>query len=411
MTEDRNFDYATGRMTLKVGKVSYSQFIKVTIARDLQDIAGTFSVQMEDNARLRQALAVWLGDDVGTAQPLDCGQTCELAIDGETVLIGSIEKLDLAWDAAHIHCEIAGRDRTGRLVDCAALPDGPAELHGLDLLAVCKTVCDPYGIPVRADVDIGAPFERLALYPHESAMQFLEKASRQRSVLLTSDGVGGLLLTRGGKTRGPAPLVIGDNLLHMGLVRDWTKRFSRYIVKGQSAIVHPGAAALDSTVVPIDEDATTEPGDASTMQAAGILMTGEARDPEVTEYRPFVRVVRTQAGMSSVQEQADWALRVARGQSEHVKATVLGWRDGPQQALWRPNQVVLVSDPYSGINKDMLIAGVDFTFGPDGMRTELRLAGVSAFDRINEPPRRRHRDRHSAQTGPLDSTVVPLKAD
>ena len=413
---DRNFQVATDRVTLKVAGVILNKFVSVSIARDLQDIAGVFRVEVEDDARLRRALPVWLGDDTGNQKAINTGQACELAIDGETVLIGTIEKLDLEWDSTSIGAKIAGRDRTGRLADCAALPDGPAQFRNTDLLTVARTVCDPFGIPVRADVDIGAPFELLALHPHETALTFLEKATRQRSVLLTSDGVGGLLLTRGGKTRGPASLILGDNMLKMGLSRDWTHRFSRYIVKGQSAKVHAGAgaAALDSSLTPADDgDSTDAPGPASTAAAGSIVMTGEAIDPEITEYRPHVRIVRTQSGMSSVQEQAEWALRVARGQSEQVHVTVLDWRDGPKRALWRPNQVVTVTDPYSRIDTDMLIAGVDFEFGQDGMKTVLRLAGVTAFDRINEAARRRpgHHRRHAAgQSGPLDSDLAPLGA-
>lgn len=391
----------------------FTQFSKVDIARDLQDIAGTFALDCVDEARLRQALPVWLGNGTTKQQAIIAGLGVELLIDDETVLIGWIEKLSLKWSASKIECHMAGRDRTGDLVECGALPDGPAEFKNVDLLHVARHVCDPFGIPVRADVDIGAPFERLAAAPHESALAFLEKAARQRSVLMTSDGVGGLLLTRGGKTRAPAPLTAGDNVLDIGVDYDWTHRFSRYIVKGQTGHAHGGSAVLDHSVEPLDGDdpAPSAPGSASGAAAHSIVMTGEARDPEVTRYRPVVRVVRTQAGSSSVQEQAEWALRVAKGQSEQVHITVLDWRDGPKRDLWRPNQVVLVSDPYSGLDKDMLIAGVAFSFGADGMKTALRLAGVTAFDRINEPQHRRQRHHKQDERHVLDSSLAPpLKA-
>ena len=406
---DRNYIKTTNRVKMKLGGFIFAAFGNVEIARDLKDISGTFHMDCLDQVRLRQALPVWIDSGFTNQKAIDAGMACELSIDDETVLIGWVEILSLKWDATRIECQISGRDRTGDLVECAALPDGPAEFKGVDLLHVAQLVCAPYGIPVRADVDVGAPFDRLAALPHQSAMQFLESASRQRSVLLTSDGVGGLLLTRGGKTRAPAPLTVGDNAVSVEFTRDFTHRFSRYIVKGQTRRGHGTAAALNGSLAPDGGTAAPAPGPASAAAAGHIVMTGEARDPEITRYRPRVLMVRTQSGMSTVQEQAEWALRVAKGMSEQFHIPVLDWRDGPKRDLWRPNQVTLVNDPYSGLNKDMLIAGVMFTFNNDGAGTAIRLAGVTAFDRINEAQRHRARGRRGAGSpgspGSLDSSL------
>jgi prophage tail gpP-like protein len=404
---DRNYIKTTNRVKMKLGGFIFSAFGNVEIARDLKDISGTFKMDCLDQVRLRQALPVWIDSGFTSQKAIDAGMACELSIDDEPVLIGWVEILTLKWDATTIACHISGRDRTGDLVECAALPDGPAEFKGVDLLHVAKQVCALFGIPVRADVDVGAPFDRLAATPHQSAMEFLESASRQRSVLLTSDGVGGLLLTRGGKTRAPAPLTVGDNAASVEFTRDFTHRFSRYIVKGQSGRGHGHtAAALDGTLAPDGGTAQAAPGPASTAAAGHIVMTGEARDPEITRYRPRVLMVRTQSGMSTVQEQAEWALRVAKGMSEQFHIPVLEWRDGPKRELWRPNQVTLVTDPYSGLNKDMLMAGVMFAFNHDGARTVVRLAGVTAFDRINEAQRHRAKGgRGNGAARSLDSSL------
>ncbi len=404
----------TTRVTLKIGSYTFTRFREVRIERDLQQIAGRFHVKCVDEARLAAALQAFLGTS-GDTPAIDPGLRCEIALDGDTVLIGWIDKPRFQWSALSIECDFTGRDRTGDLVDCAALPYGPSEFRNVDLLHVANVVCQPFGIPVRADVDIGAPFDVLAQHPHQTAMQFLESASRQRAVLLTSDGVGGLLLTRGGNTRGPAPLEMGGNIHAAEAEIDWSHRFSDYFVKGQTKRGRGGIAApLDHTVVPLSATPppAATPGPASKTEASGIVMTGHAVDPEITRWRPTVRMVRTQSGMSTVQEQAEWMLRVARGQSEQLHYDVLDWRAGDDNALWKPNQVVAVWDPYAGFDKDMLIAGCDYQFGPHGTKTRLRIVGVTAYDRINEPER--HRSRRSgkgAGHGPLDSKVQPLTAD
>lgn len=403
----------TNRVTLKVGGFAFALSTEISIERDLQQIAGRFRVKCVDLVRLAAALPYFMGLP-SEGPKLKAGLACELLLDGDPVLIGYIDKAQFKWTGTAIEAEFNGRDRTGDLVDCAALPNGPAEFHNVDLLHVANVVCAPFKIPVRADVDVGAPFDNLALHPHQTGMEFLESASRQRSVLLTSDGVGGLLLTQGGKTRAPAALRMGENIQDADAEFDWSKRFSDYFVKGQTTKNRAGIAApLDSTVVPLSSapPPPSAPGPASAAESPAIVMTGHAIDPEITRWRPTVRLTKTQSGMSTAQQQAEWALRVARGQSEKLEYIALDWRAGPDRKLWLPNQIAAVWDPYAGIDKDMLIAGCEYDFGPRGIKTRMRLVGVTAYDRINEAERKRSRaPTKSAAQGPLTTTVTPLSA-
>jgi prophage tail gpP-like protein len=407
----------TARVTMKVGGYSFTTFTKAVIERDLQNISGRFELDLMDQARLAGALPVQIGNLPPLPTVLKAGMAVELAIDGETVLIGWIGKVSGSWRADTIRMRISGRDKTGDLVECSALPKGPAEYRGVDLLHVAQAELAPFGITVRADVDIGAPFDRLSRHPHETVMTFLEKAARQRAILLVSDGVGGLLLTRGGSSRAPDDLIVGGNVQEEQFEDDHDKRFSDYYVKGQTdqhAQRTGKTPALDSTVEPLDDDEpTTAPGAASATEASSILMTGHAIDPEITRYRPTLRLTRSQSGMSTTQEQAEWMLRVARGEADRLRFTVLDWRSGSANALWRPNQVAYVYDPFGERSKDMLIAGVTYLFDEQGERTELRIVGVTAYDRINEADRKPGKKPKSGAAGgaPLTTTVSPLTAD
>ncbi len=400
----------TARVVIRIGGIALTRFSRVSIVRDLRDIAGSFDVTCQDVARALQALPVNM-DRPPYMKMLRAGLTCTVEIDGETVLDGYVDATFPSYTADGMGMRIVGRDRTGDLVDCAALPSGPAEFRGVDLLHVAQTVCAPFNISVHSETDIGAPFERLAVRPHETALQFLEGAARQRSVLLVSDGVGGLLLTRGGSSRAPDGLAFGTNIWAAQAEDSWRGRFSDYYVKGQTD--HRSARAgrspaLDHDATPLADDAEDPAYEA--VESSGVLMTGHAQDPEITRWRPTVRLTRSQSGMSSTQEQAEWMLRVARGQGESITYTVLDWRAGGSSALWRPNQISAVDDPYADIDKDMLIAGVTFTFDDKGEKTMLRVCGRTAFDRINEAERRRHRWRDRRPTAPGDSAPSPLRA-
>jgi prophage tail gpP-like protein len=376
----------TQAVTLKAGGVMFTDFVGVHIERDLQALAGRFELVCFDKIRAGAAL----GPPPTVPTPLLTGAAAQVAIDGETVLIGWIDKVSLHADGDTLSCTVTGRDKTGDLVDCAALPAGPAEFRNVDLLHVAQTVCAPFGIPVRADVGIGAPFVRLSCHPQETARSFLDVAARQRALLVTSDGVGGLVLTRGGVTRAPESLWFGVNVLDVNSDDDWSHRFSDYFVKGQTPAANGRRVgvppALTHGVTPTGAAATSAPGAASSIEAGGAIMTGHAIDPQVTRWRPTVRLARSQAGSSTVQAQAEWALRVARGQSHALHYRVLDWRDKPGGTLWRPNQVTGVWDPYCGIDGDMLIAGVAYGYDEEGMLTTLRVVDRSAYDLIDLAP-------------------------
>jgi prophage tail gpP-like protein len=391
--------FSTDRVTLTVNGVRYSTWRELAITRDLREITGKFTLRYFDAGRAAAAMPPGAGSPVPS--PLLRRQRCRLAIDGETVLDGWIDHIGGSWQDSQLDAQVAGRDKTCDLADCAAAPNGPAEWRNATLLQIAQQICAPFGITVRAETDIGAPFPRLAISPHETALSLLEKAARQRGVLVVSDGVGGLLLTTGGHSPAPADIRVGVNAQCTRFSYDDRRRYSDIYVKGQSekAAGHRGGGAPRLTHA-YSPAALSIPPTAQTIEAAGILITGHATDPEVTRWRPSVRLTRTQSGGATAQMQAEWAVRVARGASEELLYTVLDWRAGG--VLWRPNTVVRVVDPYAGIDDRMLIRSVTYRIGPDGPApytpvTEIGVVGLTAFDRINDAtPKRPIRPKASA---------------
>jgi prophage tail gpP-like protein len=395
-------------LTVTIAGQLFNNVIAAEVNRDLRNLAGTFEIKLVDEARIRAALIAQIGQP-SINPPIKRGDPITLAIDGEPILVGWINLPRFRWNADEIECTITGRDKTGDLVDCAALPTGPTEFRGVDLLHVANVVCAPFGIPVRADVDIGAPFDRLAVHKHMTGLAFLESATRQRSVLLTSDGIGGLVLTRGGTTRGPAALAIGENVHEVDAEFDEETRFSDYFVTQDTVANRSGAPAFTHTSAPsVTELAGGVPLVRTATEAATIGQIGHATDPEVTRWRPTLQYTRSQSAMATVQEQAEWRSRVAKGQSDRVRMTVLEWRAGAGNILWRPNQIVPVWDPYSGIDRDMLISAVRFRYENQTRKTTLCVVGPSAYDRINEADRRRR--GRTVNNSPGRVVVQPLSA-
>jgi prophage tail gpP-like protein len=373
----------------------------VSIKRDLADIAGSFEITVLDQAREFAAGNMSSG---GLSTLISQGMNAAISLDGTLVLAGRVDAVSLSGDATSDRMTIRGRDRTGDLVDCAAAPTGPTEFRNLSLAAIATRICAPFGIDVTTQTDIGANFVLASLNQHDTAHAFLAGLARQRATLLASDGVGGLLLTSGGSTRAPSSLTRGVNILRYDCTRDWSKRFSDYYVKGQSNA--SGYATGDAGMT----HATTpgaDPEDSGYAKPT-ILMTGHASDPEITSYRPTVRMTRSQSGMASTQAQAEWALRVAKGEAEQLNYTVKDWRAGDGRALWLPNAVTSLTDPLVGIEADMLIAGVTYLYDNDeGARTELRVVGLTAYDLTDQAAKRKSR---STQKQVLQSSYAVLGA-
>ncbi|OYV32829.1 MAG: hypothetical protein B7Z80_25795 [Rhodospirillales bacterium 20-64-7] len=378
----------TRRVTLSVAGKALTRFSAISTCRNLRDIAGSFTVQYRDAGREAQSFNPDIDTTPGFAI-VKAGQACTLALDGTVVLTGWIDEVDATWEGDALTCSITGRDKTGDLVDCAAAPNGPVEYRNMNVLQIAQAICKPFGINVRADVDIGGTFPVFGIEVDELALSAIEKAARQQALLVLSDGIGGLLLTRGGITRGPAALTRPGNILGGGLKSSFAQRFSDYYVKGQTnktvtrqtqvAVIVDATDPRSGLTFPVNTTSAN-----TTTESVSTLMTGHAIDPQITRYRPTVRQVKTQSGAATVQQQADWSLRVAKGMGETLNYKVLDWRAGPDNALWLPNQLVRVTDPFADIDKDMLISGITYNFDGNSESTTLELAGRTAFDRINE---------------------------
>lgn len=397
---------ATRRLRLRLGELAFEGFTQIEVVRDLAEISGGFTLRGWEPVRSRAFLggASNLADAAGAA----AGQRAELSIDGELALLGWVDELRLETQGEDLQCTIQGRDMAGDLVDCSALPDGPAELLGLTLTEIVARIARPFGLTVRAEVDVGARFPRFGIDPGESAMDAIEKACRQRAILCVSDGVGGLVLTRGGQQRGPGPIRLGQHPLESEVTLSWRERFSEIIVKGQTekAAGNRAAAAPINTSLPPDADAPDPPPPAAApgrRERAGVLMTGRARDAAITRHRPRVVLAQTQSGGASVQEQADWAVRVQRGRGTILLYTLTDWRAGRENRLWRPNELVEVDDRLAGIQEEMLVVGVTWLWDEQGARTRLRLAGRDAFDVLREGE---ERQAQRAGTRPVQRLIT-----
>jgi prophage tail gpP-like protein len=341
------FVSAAASVALEVDGVVHRGWHSVTVAHGMERLAAAFRIELTE-AR----------DDGSAPRRIRPGAACALSFEGEPVILGHVDQLGVDYDARTRRVTVVGRDLTGDLVDCAATTDGPFEWAGLTLPEAADRVCRPFALSVRSDVPPGAAFPRFALQPGETGHEALERAARQRAVLLMSDRVGHLVLTRAG-AGGPAAgaIVLGANVLQASSSFDHSQRFDRVTVRGQA--------------------------EGSVEAAQGIA---RARDADVRRHRPKVLLAEAAGDGPSLQERADWEVQVARGKGRRVRYTVPGWR-GATGRLWEPNTLVEVTDAELGLDRaELLVVEVELSCGADGTKARLELAPADAYARLPEGP-------------------------
>lgn len=322
-------------VTLTVGGERLTGWTSARVARALETVAGTFRVRLSERA-----------PGTGRRRPVVQGTACAVEIDGEPVLAGYVDEVRIGYDTRSHELEVTGRDATGQLVDCSA-SSKPGEWKDETLRNIAAAIAAPFGVAVSGDA--GGPFAKFRIEEGETAFEAIERACRMRGVLPRADGDGGLVVAPLEPTRATVTLRRADALSADGRT-SWLDRYSEYLVKGQQA-----------------------GGDTIRGEAAAHV-TGEATDPGVTRYRPMTFIAEQGVSLQEARERAEWEATVRAARSRVVRYVVQGWREqGAEGPVWRPGTLVRVVDDWLGVDRDLMVSGVDQTYDEGGTVSTLVL--------------------------------------
>jgi len=328
-----------GILGLKIGGKILTVWEDVTVQKSIETAAGGFSVSVSD-------VEDW---------PINPNDACVVTLDGETVITGYVDTVDMEKQPGNHTITVSGRDRAGDLIDCSVVHKGN-EIVGQGLLQVAKTLCDPFNIKVTATASTGAAFPKVAILPSESVWQCLERLARQRGMLLVSDGQGGIVFMQPNRTHSGAALVEGKNILSARATFDTQERFSDYYVKGQTV------------------------GTDDTFGASAAQIQARAKDIGITRHRPLIIISETNTSAAEAQTRANFEATTRAARSGKVEVTVQGWQRDDNGTLWAPNQLVTCKIPGLRVDGDMLISGVNYRkSASSGTTAVLKLARPDAF--------------------------------
>ncbi len=329
------------------GKV-FAGWTSVKINRSIESLSGYFD------------LGVMVQPDTDLSS-LATGKAFTLSVDNQCVITGWTDGRTRRISHDSMEISVAGRDKTGDLVDCAAIYPG-GQWKNRTLFQIAQDLCKPFGVPVRwelTDSESAAPFATFTLDHSETVYEALARAARHRGVLVTSNAAGELVFTHADAQQSDM-LVLGENLLSVDYEEDDRDRFSEYRVNGYAR-------------------ANGKVGD--TLNASKIAsQKGVARDAGITRYRPTIVIADNKIDGNTANQRALREQRRALAKSQTFEAKLDNWFRA-NGALWMPNLLVGIDAKKFGITvASLLVSKVVLSLDDrDGLTTTLTLAPRDGF--------------------------------
>lgn len=310
-------------------------------------LAGTFELRLTER---------WAGQE--SRRTLRVGAPCTLHYNGQPLITGFLDSISPSYDAESHTLTVAGRDATADLVDCSA---PSTQWIGRSLADVARELSAPFGIKVIDQARALTPFRSFKPNEGDTLFEALDQAARMRGVLLLTDGLGSLVISRAGHDRAHDPLVLGENVLAASATNDLRDVFAYYLLKGQQS----GDDWLPSEL-------------AAAVQAS-------ARDARIKRHRPLTLIADGPLDDATARERVMWERNLRWGRSQSIQYRMVGHLQS-NGAPWRPNQRVSIFDPYQFLDgEERLISDVTYSLDDQGERTELTVMPRAAFEMAELP--------------------------
>lgn len=334
-------------VSLAVNGQEFQGWKEVKITRSLKAIAAGFNLSITDSFTKNNK--PWI---------IRPGEACVLKIDGETVVAGYVDALNLSLSSTDRSITVDGRERTSDLVDCCV---DAAQFNNITLEGMAKKFAEPFSITVLNQAGTSKVFPFIGVNPGQTCFAVLEHYAKREAVLLSSTGRGTLLITKVGALSSSAVLEEGVNILSCSASFDNKARFRDYIVRAQN-----NYADMDATLQRASE--------------------GRSKDSGISRQRLLIVHAETAVDREEAQKRANWELVTRQAKAWTVSVKVQGWRRSDGK-LWAPNTLIRVKAPSIAVDANLLISDVTFTQSiSGGTVTDLKLTRKDAYQPEPEKP-------------------------
>lgn len=317
-----------------IGSEKWQGWTGVVITRALKAVAGEIRLSITRNWKQAKVISI------------ERGLPIKIEIGGERVATGYITERVPSYDSKLVRYELICHDKTIDLVECSVV-HASGQWNNITLDAIAKEVCQPFGIDVVVEVDVGEAFATVRLEQGETAFELIERLARQRGVLLTSNAYGNLVITQASTEVLDVSLELGVNIrAARGRFSD-RDRHSEVIVKGDG--------------MSMSSDNPAETGGKQVTQY----------DEAVSRYRPRIVIMEEPFTVEGASRRGAWQIANGVAKSNTSEITVTGWRMGKDfsGALWPLNKRIRVKDDFQQLDDILLISSISLTENEDGRVT------------------------------------------
>jgi len=321
-------------MEVRINGKSYSGLKSGSVSMSIEDIANQFSATLSN---------FWSE----SITEISSGDSIEIYMDGSKVLTGYIDIASPIIDQGGNLVTISGRSKAGDLVDCTP-NETQSEFKKQTFTAIASALAGNFGIGISENTSTGGAIETVNYEQGETCHALLKREAEKKGLLLYSDTSGNVVIDRAGTQNSGLNFIEGENIINANVNIDFSKRFSKYIVRGDQ----------QSTMELSEEDAT---------RSQAIATDSEVRT------RTLILIVDGNADNSVCKERAAWEATVRRGKSITYTVSLLGW-------YFNINQLCTLKSNRLGVDRsDLLITRIDNSFSEQGKICNLTLMSPDAF--------------------------------
>lgn len=345
-------------LSVKIKGVTYDRFISYRISRSVEHLSGEFDLSLTNEGY--------------NGLPFHRGDEIVIYVNTTPILTGWIEKLDVSYSNEAHTIQISGRDKTCDIID-STLGNKIEFKAPITLDKVIESVKNQLNlshIKLTNNVHDLEPFEKGELVTGEiteTVFDFLEKYTRKRQVLMTTDGEGGFVITRTGSEKADSSIVhisegawAKNNVLEAHVSYDESQRFYEYRIHSQ-------------------DNPSANPTNTKTNKSVSSKL-GVAHDDAIRKSR-FLDLDAESTGDNTIlKRRAEWEANIRKARSMTYSCTLQGHTSSSAGKPWKPNLLVQVEDQFALIISDLLIKSVEYTLDEGGTKTQLEIVSPNSYD-------------------------------
>ena len=361
-------------ISLVVDGKPYNNFSKMVVDKSIDTFTGAFNFDVvdSDESGLQSSIAF----------PIKVGSTCTVLVNEEPVITGYVDSISGSYAANAHMLSVKGRDLTSDLVDSrvGGNLNFSSDISLTEIIERTIAHLKIRDLQVKNLVPDLAPFSKedldtISVKPSKTAFEFIEMYARKRQVLITTDNLGTVIITRNFSDRLDGSIINetgnSNNTVLSGRFKyDNSKRYHTYILRSQQNPV-----ALVTTVA---NDGTTS--GAQTTASAMSDQSGNATDNEIRIGRVYEKISESSTTQKVLHDRAIWEGNIRKCRALTYTPTVQGFTANEEGDIWELNKLIKVSDFFAKIDALMLINRITFKLDlQSGSTTTLELVNKDAY--------------------------------